>query len=380
MSREVMPTLQMLFGASRRTPQTVHFEWRLIRRRSKPFLLVPTSWTIQRGGWGLYSPQRWSAKFGWTLLPLLFRTPVARMFERIDLDVDINSEFLQFLYRQSGVPPDRIQASAIRFSGALGVSRITLLICDKDQRPVSVAKVGLNSVGRELTACEADLIETLPDSLCQTKVTGRLNTSALTAFATAYLSGGGIRDDVGLERLFQSWLNPGPLKPLASLETWRQLEAKVADAEPGAWRILHAQLAGKVVRTTLYHGDFASWNVRVIGDGDFTVFDWERGQLQGIPGWDWFHFVVQTGILVKRHSPERVAATLERLLRSERMKEYMAAAAIGDIARPLLLAFLLHQKWVINPTEGARETRELLGLLSARWQVIVDQTSRAAET
>ena len=126
-------------------------------------------------------------------------------------------------------------------------------------------------------------------------------------------------------------------------------------------------LAGKNVRTTLYHGDFAPWNIRAINAQNLQVYDWERGQLQGIPGWDWFHFVVQTAILARRLSVERVAAEVEQLLHSDRFKKYAAEAGISDFVQPLFLAYLLHQRWVVKPFEGGERTAELFELLSDCW-------------
>ena len=100
-----------------------------------------------------------------------------------------------------------------------------------------------------------------------------------------------------------------------------------------------------------------------------TLFDWERGSLRGIPGWDWFHFIVQTAVLARRLSVERVAAEMEQVLHSERFLKYATEAGIRDLVKPLFLASLLHQKWVVQPLEGGRRLQELFQLLSARWRM-----------
>jgi hypothetical protein len=370
MFRVVLPTIETLFAGNGRPRQPVHFYWRLIRRKRRPFLLLPTTMTDTRVGLELYSAQRRRAKIWRAFLPLLFRTPAASLFERVHFEADAGSEIMQFLARQSGVPATRIQVSAIKFGGVAQRSRLVLLLCDETRRPVGVVKVGLNSVGREATDREADLLEKLPPGkLGCIRITSRLNTPVLSAFATAFFPGDSPGDDAGMEHLFYAWLNPGSFVPLAGLENWRDLAAKVAEADPGAWQVLSAALAGKTVRTTLHHGDFAPWNIRAINAQNLQVFDWERGQLQGIPGWDWFHFVVQTAILARRHSVERVAAEVEHLLHSDRFKKYAVEAGISDFAQPLLLAYLLHHKWVIKPLEGGKTTAELFELLSARWQM-----------
>jgi hypothetical protein len=370
MFHAVLPAIETLFASEGPPRQPVHFDWWLIRRKGRPFLLLPATMTDAWVGLELYSAQRRRAKIWRAFLPLLFKTPAASLFDRVHFEADAGSEIMQFLARQSGLTATPIQAVAIKFGGAVQRSRLVLLLCDETHRPVSVVKVGLDSSGREVTDREADLLEKLPFGMLGCiRITGRLNTPVLSAFATAYFPGDSPGDDAGMERLFHAWLNPGPSVPLASLETWRELAAMVAEADPGAWQVLSVALAGKTVRTTLYHGDFAPWNIRAINVQNLQVFDWERGRLQGIPGWDWFHFIVQTAILAKRLSVERVAAEVEQLLHSERFKKYAAEAGISDSAEPLLLAYLLHQKWVIKPHEGGKTTAELFELLSVCWQM-----------
>lgn len=370
MFRIFLPTIETLFASAGQPRQPVQFNWRLIRRKRQPFLLLPTTMTNVRVGLELYSAQRRRAKIWRAVLPLLFKTPAASLFERVHFEADASSEIMQFLARQSGVPANRMRASAIKFGGVPQRSRLVLLLCDETQRPVSVIKVGLNSAGRAATDQEADLLEKLPPgTLGCIHIAGRLNTPALSAFATAYFPGASPYDDAGMEHLFQAWLNPGSFMPLASLQSWRELAAEAAEADPGAWQVLGAALAGKTVRTTLQHGDFAPWNIRAINAQNLQVYDWERGQLQGIPGWDWFHFVVQTAILARRLSVQRVAAEVEQLLHSDRFKKYAVEAGISDFVQPLLLAYLLHQKRVVKPLEGGKRTAELFELLSARWQM-----------
>lgn len=366
---DVLPTLKTLFGSDGQSRQPVHFEWWLIRRKKRPFLLLPSTVAGVRVGLRLYAAQRWYARIWRALLPPLFKTPAAFLFDRVYFEADPGSEFMQFLARQCGVPATRTQAPAVRFAGEGERSCVVLLGCDKNGHPVKIAKVGLSSAGCEATNREADLLEILPNIHDCARITGRLNTPTLSAFATAYFPGSSPSDDAGVEQLFHGWLNPGSAVPLTSLKNWRELEAKVAEADPGVWQVLNARLAGKTVRTTVYHGDFAPWNISAVDEQNLKVYDWEHGVLQGIPGWDWFHFVVQTAILVKGHSAERVAAEVERLFRSERLKKYAAEAGIGDFVQPLLLAYLLHQKWVFKPLKGGQQTEELFGLLSGRWQM-----------
>ncbi len=364
----VLPTLETLFASDKPAGGRVVFDWRLIRRKRHPFLLLPVARVNVRVGLALYSAQRPLAKLWRACLPLLLRTPGAVGFEKVHFEASADSAILQFLAQQTGVPASRIQPSAIKFGGEIPGARLVLLLCDETQRPLCVVKAGLSAAGRAATDREADLLEKLPAGVIGCiRMTGRLKTATASAFATAYFPGVSPADDAGMENLFHAWLHPGPRALLASLESWRELAAHAAEADPAVWRLLNGALAEQPVRPTLYHGDFAPWNIRAVNSQNLQTFDWERGQLQGIPGWDWFHFFVQTAILAKRHSVERAAAEVEQLLESERFKTYAGAAGISDLVQPLLLAYLLHQKWVTKPLEGGRATAELFELLLARW-------------
>ena len=175
--------------------------------------------------------------------------------------------------------------------------------------------------------------------------------------------------------------NPLDKQPLASLPAWRELTAKVAGADLETWRMLNAALAEKTVRNVPCHAEFAPWKN---SDGDDAqnrpAFDWERGRFQGVPGWDWFHFVVQTSIHTDQLSVERIAAELKQMLNSDPFQKYADEAGISGFVRPLLLAYLLHQKWVVKPHAGGQTITELFELLSARWQMTsADPTAAPAK-
>lgn len=379
MPKSVQPVMAKLFGDEQPGPSH-RFSWRLIRRRRRPFLLLPIATMSTRVSLTLYSAQRRRAKIWRALLPFVLNTPAAVLFQRVHFPASESSDILRFLSEQSGVPAGRLPAPAIKFGGMESQkSRLVLLVCDPTNRPIKVIKLGLDVAGRAATDREAALLEQLPaNTIGCTHTTGRLTTPKLSAFATDYFPGDSPDDDLGMEILFHSWLNPGPAVAMESLDTWQELETEVASAVPDAWRVLRAALAGKNIHSTLYHGDFAPWNIRAVNLQNLQVFDWERGRLQGIPGWDWFHFVVQTSILARRHSVQRVAAEVEELLQSPRFGKYADSAGIQDIVKPLMLAYLLHHRWVIEPLEGGRQVEELYELLSARWELAPKPQGTAA--
>jgi hypothetical protein len=367
MSKTVHSIIENLFASPAQT-QRVDFEWRLVRRRGRPFLLLPGGLAEARTGLNLYSAQRRRAKILRKVLPVLLQTPLAGFFERIRFQADASSAIIQFMAQQAGVQADRVFLAAVKLSEVGSRSRLALLLCDESGRPTQVIKVGLNPAGREATDREADFLAQLPAGKngC-IRMAGRLVTPTLSVFSTNYFPGTSPQNDAGMEHLFHDWLNPDETIPLASLPLWTSLAAAVAAPDLAVWQRIHSALAERKIHTTLYHGDFAPWNIRVINSRNLQAFDWEHGSRQGIPGWDWFHFTIQTAILARRYSAERTAAEVEQLIHSPRFKKYAAAAGISDQVEPLVLAYLLHQRWVIKPSEGGQTTAELFDLLAAHW-------------
>ena len=367
MSKTVDDTIKVLF-ASQGKSQPVDFKWRLVRRRGRPFMLLPVDPKMARTGLNLYSAQRWRAKIWRHSLPWMFQTPLAGFFEPSRFQADASAEIIQFMAQQAGVAAERFFPAAIKLSELGSNCRLVLLLCDESGRPSSVIKAGLNPQGRAATDKEADFLAQLPagkpGGVC---LTGRISTPDLSAFSMDYFPGTSPHDDAGLEQLFHDWVNTDELVPLESLPSWLALSAAVAAPNLDVWRQINLALAGKTVHTTLYHGDFTPWNVRVVSSRNLQAFDWERGSVNGIPGWDWFHFTVQTAILARRYSTERAAAEVEELIHSMRFKKYAAAAGINDIVKPLLLAYLLNHVWVTQPSEGRRRTAALFDLLAAHW-------------
>jgi Phosphotransferase enzyme family len=98
--------------------------------------------------------------------------------------------------------------------------------------------------------------------------------------------------------------------------------------------------------TTLAHGDFAPWNVRV--DRRATkaaMFDWEQGQAEQFLLWDAFHFETMVRILVRR---ERFAAGKGVLAAVRRLPLIQAFQISAAQARALYIAYLadMSAHWV----------------------------------
>jgi len=157
--KNVLPALTALFAGAKPWRKPVKFSWRLVRRKKRPFLLLPENSDRASDSFELYSAHRPLAKLWRFMIPLLLRTPVAKFFGRVAIEADSDAEFMQFLAAQSGLPGSQLASPAIKFGGVVGkTKRLVLLLCDAGGHPIRVIKVGLDPAGRAATEREASLL------------------------------------------------------------------------------------------------------------------------------------------------------------------------------------------------------------------------------
>jgi len=115
----------------------------------------------------------------------------------------------------------------------------------------------------------------------------------------------------------------------------------------------------------IYHGDFTPWNIKVSPDA-WHVLDWERGEMAGMPGWDWFHWMIHVSVLVHRHGTVESVAFLEAALRSADFQEYAKAARIAGLEHMLLSGYLIYLHEFIVPPEIKETIAQLRDAVAAR--------------
>ena len=90
------------------------------------------------------------------------------------------------------------------------------------------------------------------------------------------------------------------------------------------------------------------------------MLDWERAELSGIPGWDWFHYYLQSAILVEKLTGAGLMQRVEEMLRTREFVAYATQSDIKSIERPLIGAYLLHMVYVVRPSEGREAADHLV--------------------
>jgi hypothetical protein len=142
---------------------------------------------------------------------------------------------------------------------------------------------------------------------------------------------------------------------LALSETawFRRLERRLSAIEAGAPELVktcrcglagvQSQLSGPLPFHPS-HGDFTPWNTRLEG-ATLRAFDWEFFDPAAPALLDWFHWIIQTGVLVERLSMQQV---LERLQRPTRLLPAAAHAQREALLQLYLVDMLTREEEIMQ--------------------------------
>jgi hypothetical protein len=148
------------------------------------------------------------------------------------------------------------------------------------------------------------------------------------------------------ERFLASMRN-GAVKPASATKMVATLAGRIA-----ALAVPHPQLAATLeqilpvlestdVPSTVVHGDFAPWNLR-INHGRISAFDWEYGELDGLPLIDQTHYTLQLGFQLNQWDTARAYRCLSELaakrplgLRPEQVGAMHAVYLLDNLVRLL---------------------------------------------
>ena len=359
-----------LFTAAAEAGQGVRIEMRLLRRRGRPFLLLPRQARPAAATMDLYPAQTRRARAARALLRWLFTASLPLGLEKVSLAVSPADPFVKFLTSLTAEPAKGLPTLGILAGNPMSQGpRLLLLVFDARQRPVAVVKVGLSEQARGLIEKEESFLATVPaGTRAVPRLRGAFQSARLRALALDFFAGDSPRpqQEAALPPLLESWGDPGRTVAVNEAPDWARLEAACSGND--LFAEVAVSLRGRTVHPTIQHGDFAPWNIKVSSTGAWTVLDWERGELTGIPGWDWFHYIIQSAILVGRLPTSGLVRRIEGLLGSEAFQQYAMRGGIVGCERELALAYLLHVIEVIKPSEGLGPTRDLLHALAACWR------------
>jgi hypothetical protein len=209
-----------------------------------------------------------------------------------------------------------------------------------------ILKLGIDPEARALIQREADVLESCVSAPHLPAWRGKRENASWSGMALQFVDGQtpAPTDTAGMRVVLQAWLDAAHPVPLEALAPWQRLAT-----QPGARSVVE-RVAGRMVAPALFHGDFAPWNVRAErAPSGWTVIDWERGERTGVPGWDWFHWMIHVSVLVHRHNTAASVEFLNSALGSPDFQQYAAAAQITGIERILLAGYLIYLHEFIVP-------------------------------
>ena len=370
MTRAPQNFWEELFPAPAGPATAVRLEMRLLRRRGRPFLLLPGQPRLAAATMELYPAQTSRARAARALLRCLLRASLPLGTERVSLAISPAEPFVRFLTSLTGEPTGRLPAVGILAGNPMSEGqRLLLLVFDARQRPVAVVKAGLTEQAQGLIEREESFLKAVPaGTMAVPRLRAAFESPRLRALALDFFAGDSPRPqhEEALPPLLESWIDPNRRIAVADTPDWTRLEK--ACSGNTLFPAVAGQLRRQDIQSAIHHGDFAPWNIKVSPAGKWAVLDWERGEVTGIPGWDWFHYVIQSAILVEHLPTSALVQRVESLLNSAAFRQYAARGGIVGCQRALVLAYLLHVVEVIKPSEGLAPTRELLQALSNCWR------------
>lgn len=358
-----------LFAGGEEPSQRCTVKMRLVRRGGRPWLLLPGEPGLAARVLELYPAQTPRARLARAGLCCALRARLPLGTEPISLTFSPAAGFVRFLTGLgAGEPASLPSLGILAGNPATAGRRFILLLFNAHGRPATVVKAGLGERARELITREERFLATVPRPRPGIPLLrGSFEEPGRRAFALDFFSGQSpsANSQDQLARLLNAWVDSSRQIPLAQTRPWRELQTTCA-SQP-LWLALAQRLQGCRVHPAITHGDLAPWNIKQQAAGAWMVLDWERGDFEGIPGWDWFHYVIQPALLVAREASAPLAERLEQLFASAAFESYARFGGIAGQERELALIYLLHHNEVIRPSEGLAQGRELLNLLRARW-------------
>ncbi len=321
--------------------------FRVLRRRGHDLLALPMPRRAATRALTLYAAQTRFARWSKALLRVALSSGLPVPLPRVDLAIALHDPLLAWLQEMAGTPGT--PGIAILAGNPFSEGRRFVLLAYRDDEPVVVAKAGLTPEARTLIEQEAKFLESVAQRwphlprFCGAKVAG-----TFSGLALEFIEGHSpaATDTAGMRAVLQSWLDTAHPVALDALTPWQRL-ATQAGVGPIVERV-----AGRQVAPALFHGDFAPWNVRVEKlSRRWMVIDWERGVTAGVPGWDWFHWMIHVSVLVHRHDADASVEFLRAVLRSPDFQQYAQAAQIAGLEKALLAAYLIYlHEFIIPPS------------------------------
>lgn len=174
------------------------------------------------------------------------------------------------------------------------------------------------------------------------------------AFALRYAGGRSASTEEALQQLWH-WSSGEP-RLLKDFQEWGEVRKFCREAGIEEERV---EQAGQIeLVETLYHGDYAPWNLFFDQSGKLWAFDWEAGQAGGIPGLDWVHYLYQYQKHLAGRDFRGAMLRIRRRLNLDDSRAFLKKAGWDGNFRWLLVSYLATH-WLIEESERPLLIREV---------------------
>jgi hypothetical protein len=352
---------QHLFVAGDASHPEALVKFQIVRRPGGVMLALPSDGTAAACALKFFDESLPAPPATKGALALAFKLKLPTALEKFSLPIEREEPFAAFLTKVARAR--RFPEFAIESIGDGGsADSYSMAVFNEKHEPAAIVKAAIIPEAKDLIGDEAYFLESVRAGTPGVpRLIGSLRDGRVEALAMEFVAGvpPGVEDEAGVERLLSSWVDTTREMPLCEMFPWQMLEAACDSQSPKAkWSEIRARKCHPVV----FNGDFAPWTIRATAGG-WVGLNWERGEMAGVPGWDWFHYIVQAALLGRSESAPSTAARVERMLGSEGFRRYSQKAAITGLERALLLAYLDYALNVL-PSHDQGRLQELKTRLS----------------
>ena len=312
---------------NRRRPAELPADWRdaldqlqappcdyfILRRNGLPLCGLPSQAEAFDRTLALYRPQRWAG----------------RIAVRVAGFLGPHRRLGMFLAKApySGAPGRSASGPVGLLGGNPSHARQRILFC----RPSSPGyEFGKMSKDAGLLRHEAEILRcpTIPRSTLPGLI-GLEMCGPWTVLRTQYLDS--VRHEATLEdmvALLGQWILPGSPRKILEFPFGKNL--------PGLPKVWAESVSKIFLRPSVFHGDFATWNILRLRNGNQVAVDWEEGCPEDAPGLDLVHALLQRELLVRRTPAPSGLRAMERTLASAACRSYLETVGWGQHAKLLL--------------------------------------------
>lgn len=286
----------------------------------------------------LYQPQRLVAKFYTHLVTFWVYFGLAGLLRSISLEIKESSPLVK-LAGQNGL--------GFLLGNPNGPTRRIICLHRGTAGEWLVTKIGIQQAARQAVANEARALRALPEHLTGApKLIAHQESPYFSNFSVGLIAGcsPSVSDTASVLDCLVSWQSDSRT-PLKELNQWQELCGSVDDESCKKWLdgIAHHKVFSSVV-----HGDFAPWNIKMDREGKVHVLDWEFCRRGGAAGWDWAHYLIQVGLLVEKASCAEVLENVATWARSQTGRDYLKLAGWRNEIDAWIGSYLLYTHYLLN--------------------------------